>query len=65
MVYTEKVMDHFKNPRNVGEIENADGVGTVVEINPIKGTVKVSVNESVKSYHRDDVKVISTKQSRS
>lgn len=29
MIYTEKVMDHFKNPRNVGEIENADGVGTV------------------------------------
>ena len=29
MVYTEKVMDHFTNPRNVGEIENADGVGTV------------------------------------
>ena len=29
MVYTDKVMDHFKNPRNVGEIENADGVGTV------------------------------------
>ena len=28
-VYTEKVMDHFENPRNVGEIENADGVGTV------------------------------------
>ena len=28
-VYTEKVMDHFENPRNVGEIENPDGVGTV------------------------------------
>ena len=28
-MYTEKVMDHFKNPRNVGEIENADGVGQV------------------------------------
>lgn len=27
--YNEKVMDHFMNPRNVGEIENADGLGTV------------------------------------
>ena len=28
-MYNEKVMDAFKNPKNVGEIENADGVGTV------------------------------------
>ena len=28
-MYTEQVMDHFMNPRNVGEIENADGIGTV------------------------------------
>lgn len=28
-MYTEKVMDHFNNPRNMGEIENAAGVGTV------------------------------------
>lgn len=28
-MYSEKVMDHFQNPRNVGEIENPSGVGTV------------------------------------
>ena len=28
-MYTDKVMDHFSNPRNVGAIEQADGVGTV------------------------------------
>ena len=28
-MYSEKVIEHFSNPRNVGEIENADGVGTV------------------------------------
>lgn len=36
-LYSDKVMEHFRNPRNVGEIENPDGVGRVG--NPICGDI--------------------------
>jgi len=47
-MYTEKVMEHFRNPRNMGEIPNADGVGTVG--NPVCGdlmTIYIKVKDNV------------------
>ena len=46
--YSKKVMDHFKNPRNVGEIENPDGVGHVG--NPVCGDIMelyIKVNDGI------------------
>jgi len=36
-IYNEKVMDHFRNPRNVGEVEQADGIGQAG--NPVCGDI--------------------------
>lgn len=47
-MYSDKVMDHFSNPRNVGEIPNADGEGTVG--NPTCGdlmTIYIKVKDDV------------------
>jgi nitrogen fixation protein NifU and related proteins len=52
-VYSDKVMDHFMHPRNVGEIENADGVGEVG--NPVCGDM-MTFYIKVKDNHLDDVK---------
>jgi nitrogen fixation NifU-like protein len=52
-MYTEKVMDHFMNPRNMGEIPNADGVGTVG--NPVCGDL-MNVYIKVKDNRLEDVK---------
>jgi nitrogen fixation NifU-like protein len=45
-MYTEKVMEHFRNPRNMGEMPDADGVGTVG--NPVCGdlmTIYIKVKD--------------------
>ena len=52
-VYSDKVMDHFMHPRNVGEIENPDGVGEVG--NPVCGDM-MTFYIKVKDDHLEDVK---------
>ena len=52
-VYGEKVMEHFMNPRNVGEIENPDGVGE--EGNPVCGDM-MTFYIKVKDDRLEDVK---------
>ena len=51
--YSEKVMDHFSNPRNVGEIKDADGTGEVG--NPVCGDM-MTFYVKVKDGKIDDVK---------
>ena len=51
--YSEKVMEHFMNPRNVGEIENPDGVGEVG--NPVCGDM-MTFNIKVKNNRLEDIK---------
>jgi len=52
-MYSDKVMDHFKNPRNMGEIPDADGVGTVG--NPVCGDM-MTIYIKVKDNRLADVK---------
>ena len=53
MMYSEKVMDHFRNPRNIGEIPDADGVGTVG--NPVCGDV-MAISIKVEDDRIADIK---------
>lgn len=52
-MYTEKLMDHFRNPRNMGRIENADGIGKVG--NPVCGDV-MWIYIKVKDNRIEDIK---------
>ena len=50
MLYSEKVMDHFQHPRNVGKIEDADGIGEVGNAkcgDIMKMYIKVDENEII------------------
>ena len=52
-MYSDKVIDHYTNPRNVGEIENADGIGEVG--NPVCGDI-MKIYLKVKNNIIEDVK---------
>ncbi len=52
-VYSDKVLEHFKNPRNVGELENPDGVG--LEGNPVCGDL-MEIQIKVEDNHITDIK---------
>ncbi len=52
-MYSDKVLDHFKNPRNVGEIEDADAEGTVG--NPVCGDM-MTMYIKVKDDKIEDIK---------
>ncbi|MGI6620771.1 MAG: Fe-S cluster assembly scaffold protein NifU [Bacillota bacterium] len=52
-MYNDKVMDHFFNPRNVGEVENPDGVGQVG--NPICGDM-MRITLKIKDNRIEDIK---------
>jgi nitrogen fixation NifU-like protein len=52
-MYTEKVMEHFRNPRNMGEISDADGIGTVG--NPVCGDL-MTIYIKVKDNRIADIK---------
>ncbi len=52
-VYSEKLMEHFRNPRNMGRIENADGMGKVG--NPVCGDV-MYLYIKVRNNRLEDIK---------
>lgn len=52
-MYSDKVLDHFRNPRNMGEIPDADGVGTVG--NPVCGDL-MTIYIKVKDNRLEDIK---------
>ena len=55
-VYAQEIR---RTPPVDSTVKTNDGVGQVIEIAPLTGMIKVKIDDSVKSYHRDDVKLLS------
>lgn len=56
--YDTYVQEAKLTPPVDATVKTPDGTGVITETNPLKGTVKVNINESVRTFHRDNVTVI-------
>ena len=54
-VYTQEIK---KTPPVDSTVKTPDGTGVVTEMSPLAGTIKVNINDTIKTYHRDDVKIL-------
>ncbi len=61
-VYVQEIK---KTPPVDATVRTAEGNGVVVEINPLSGFIKVKIDDTIKVYHRDDVKIISMPKKKS
>lgn len=57
------VQEIKKTPPVDSTVKTPEGSGTVIEINPLSGFIKVSVNDVIRVFHRDDVKLLSMPKS--
>ena len=55
-IYVQEIK---KTPPVDATVRTADGTGPVVEINPLSGFIKVKIDDTIRVYHRDDVKILS------
>ena len=56
--YDTYVQEAKLTPAVDSTVKTPDGVGVVTETNPLRGIIKVNINESIRSYHRDNVTII-------
>ncbi len=61
-IYVQEIK---KTPPVDATVKTSEGVGVVVEINPLSGFIKVKIDEAIRIYHRDDVKIISMPKKKS
>jgi cell fate regulator YaaT (PSP1 superfamily) len=62
--YDTYVQEAKLTPPVDATVKTPEGTGVITETNPLKGTVKVNINESIRTFHRDNVTVIELPKSK-